>query len=315
MTTTAQGPSARRSLLGVSRQDLQQSMLGLATSSGTGARGFGQSIELAWKGLSKDVQVVSDLPLVRKLMSDGDEISLSNVVVHGAQALGLGAAALTMGAGALELADGKDVRERLDGCLDVATGGVIAETLLGSAPMALMLAPFAAAFGLMRGACGLMNGNENADPKQATQGLLEGARAVSIACARFGRLAQPLAEVGSVIGGVAAGMQLVRGGIELDQSVKAHSLKGEVEGLSDMGISAGLVLTATGIGAVPGVALMAVAAAAPLLYSVSTSFRGWADRELDAHQQGLKSAVSHVESLTKPIVSSAKAAWSGLVYG
>ena len=267
------------------------------------APGLGQGIELAWSGLSQQVRQVSQMPVLNKLISVAQEQKVADVVTRGAQGLGLAAAAVSVGAGAVKLIEHGNASQKLEGCFDVATGGAIAATLVGCSAAALVMAPVAAVCGVVGGGMALLHGNEAGDAKAATQGALNGSRALAVACSRMGEVSRPLAIAGNLVGGLAAGIQMVRGAIELDRGVRTHQLSGEIDGLSDMGISAGLLLASTGVGIIPGVALMAVAGATPVLYSLSKAFHGWADKELQAHQGGLQGVVDRGEKLVHPLAS------------
>jgi hypothetical protein len=264
-------------------------------SSSVSVRGVGRNIELVWKDLAHDVHEVCDLPVLRQLNTAQTQ-ELFSTVRDVAKGVGLAASGVSLAAGVYKLVHPGDLEQKLDGCLDLAVSGAVATTLLNCSLAPLVLAPIAATLGIMRAVASAMPGHKGGADHVA-RGVLAGTRAVAISCAREGEATSVLSTVGAVVGNAASAVQMVWGGMQVVHGAKTHNLNTEVAGFCDLGLSVGTMLAATGVGTIPGLALVAVSGAASAVYAVSKGFHAWTDRHLEGQQEHLQSIIASGENL------------------
>ena len=285
-------------------------MIGIAD----GARNFGRSVAGAWKDLRKTVDRILDLPFVDERVSQAGEERIASVVVDVARGLGYGAAGISALSGVVKLTHSKSSKvKKLEGLMDIATAGVIATTVAGLAIAPAVLIPVVAAMGVVKGAMIFKDGFDKGDFRREVQGLLGGTRSAGTVSRRLGkalsnwsRVSSVLAVTGSVLGAAAGAIQVVRGFTDVSKGLKEKYNAKELQGLTDIGMATGLLLTATGLGALPGVILTTVCGALRVGYAVSKKFRARVDPLLDRCEPAMAKVVAGVEKVAAPVLKVAR---------
>lgn len=273
---------------------------------GNATRNIGKDMAKFYKSLGKTLDRVFHFPFIENHFSDQQEKKITEVVSSIVQVAGFGAAGVAGALGVVKIVSKKsDKIRRVEGMMDIATAGVIATTMAGLGLAPMILAPVAASLGALRGGLKFHKGYVGGDDREAFSGALDSTRSVGTVASRLGGLGLAsgvLGAAGAVLGTAAGGLQLIRGFYDVSRGLKAQSNSREVGGLTDMGIAAGMLLAATGVGAVPAIALTATCVVGKLLYSVSKGVRHRVDPVIDKLEPALAKGVHAVEWAGKPLL-------------
>ena len=265
-------------------------------------RDAGKGIAGAWEDIRKHIDRVFKLPIVSEHISEGTKKTISEVVTTGMKVAGFATAGVAGVAGIVKLTDKKDKVRRVEGAGDVVTAGVIASTVGGLSGVAAVLAPLGFTLGMAKGGLKFAKAFKEGDGRLEVQGALDATRGLGGLASRAGHWSGLLATAGMLMGVAAGGIQLVRGAIDLNRGLDTNNKAKQLEGLTDVGMAVGMMLTATGVGTVPGIVLTVASGAVRVLYAVSKKFRKRTDGFLDKHQGHLNKVANGVEFVVKPVI-------------
>lgn len=285
------------------------------------AKSVGGALKGAWKDLEGHIRNVLSLPEVGERISPETRQRLTDTVVDVATYVGYTAAGIQGLAGLYKIVSGRkqgELARVLEGSLDLATSAVIATTIAGVPGVPLVLGPLAAVLGVTRGGYNALVGYRKGDSRHEIQGFLDSTRSLGIFFRLLGSLSPALATTGAILGPIAGAVQLSRGYYDLTTGIKEGSKKKQVQGLADVGTAVGLTMSLTGLGTIPGVALVAVSTGAKVLYQFNDRFQAWSDRRLDTLRPGLEKVTAKVDAAVEPLLEKVRpliARWTGVERG
>ena len=269
------------------------------------AKDVGTSLRDVWKDLKKKVGDVLEIPQVEQVIDPADREKVADVVLTVARGLGYTAAGVQGLGGAYKLVKGfktGSTGQKLEGLFDLTTSAAVATTIAGLGVVPLVLGPLAATMGVARGAFNTVAGFKSGDARQEIQGLLDTTRSASVGLRMLGQHVGGLGVAGAVLGPIAGAIQLSRGYYDLSTGLAKKNKPKQVQGLTDIATAVGLTASLTGVGTIPGIALMAVAMGSRVLYQFNDRFEAWADRRLDKWEPGLNKAVKAVDRVVEPVI-------------
>ena len=270
------------------------------------AKDVGTSLRDVWKDLKKKVSDVLEIPQVEQVIDPADREKVTDVILTVARGLGYTAAGVQGLGGAYKLVKGfktGSTGQKLEGLSDLTTSAAVATTIAGLGIVPLVLGPLAATMGVARGAFNTVAGFKSGDGRQEIQGLLDTTRSASVGLRMLGQHVSGLGVAGAVLGPIAGAIQLSRGYYDLSTGLAQKSKPKQVQGLTDIATAVGLTASLTGVGTIPGIALMAVAMGSRVLYQFNDRFEAWADRRLDKWEPGLSNAVKTVDKVVEPVIA------------
>lgn len=270
------------------------------------AKDVGTSLRDVWKDLKKKVGDVLEIPQVEQVIDPADREKIADVVLTVARGLGYTAAGVQGLGGAYKLVKGfktGSTGQKLEGLFDLTTSAAVATTIAGLGIVPLVLGPLAATMGVARGAFNTVAGFKSGDARQEIQGLLDTTRSASVGLRMLGQHVGGLGVAGAVLGPIAGAIQLSRGYYDLSTGLAKKNKPKQVQGLTDIATAVGLTASLTGVGTIPGIALMAVAMGSRVLYQFNDRFEAWADRRLDKWEPGLAKAVNTVDKVVEPVIA------------
>ncbi len=270
------------------------------------AKDVGTSLRDVWKDLKKKVGDVLEIPQVEQVIDPADRQKVTDVILTVARGLGYTAAGVQGLGGAYKLAKGVrtgNTGQKLEGLFDLTTSAAVATTIAGLGIVPLVMGPVAAAMGVARGSYNTVAGFKSGDGRQEIQGLLDTTRSASVGLRMLGQHVAGLGVAGAVLGPIAGAIQLSRGYYDLSTGLAKENKPKQVQGLSDIATAVGLTASLTGVGTIPGIALVAVAMGARVLYQFNDRFEAWADRKLDKWAPTLQKAVKGVDKVVEPIIA------------
>ena len=229
--------------------------------------------------------------------------SVTRVLVDTARVVGFAAAGFTGLAGIAKMTDHKASKaRRLEGAADLMTAGAIAGTVGGLAIAPVILIPVAAAIGILRGAVQFHSGHNGGDVRLSSQGIIDGSRSTSTLLKHSGMQSAAAATLGGLLGTAAACFQLVRGFVDISRGVKSDNRGKEINGLTDVAMATGLLLTAAGVAAPVGIGIAIAAGIAKVSYAVIKPAHKKMDQWMTKHDPALTKAVLTVEKVATPVV-------------
>ncbi len=274
------------------------------------AQSVGTALRDVWSDLKSKVGEVLNLPEVEQRFSPEAREKALETVVQVARGLGYAAAGVQGIGGIYKLKDGfkKNSTERkLDGVFDLTTSAAVGTAIAGLGAVPLVLGPLAATLGVVRGGYNAVTGFAKGDTRAEVQGALDATRSASIGFRLLGNQVALLGTVGAVLAPIAGAIQFGRGLVDLSSGLAEEKKDKQVQGLSDIATAVGLTASLTGIGTIPGLALVATAMGGRVLYQFNEKFQGLTDQKLDDWQPQLQTAVDGVEKVTKPILNAGRA--------
>jgi hypothetical protein len=267
------------------------------------AKDLGTGVRDIWEDLRKKVTDVLHLPQVERVFDPMAREKTTEIIMTVARGLGYTAAGVQGLGGIYKLVDGHkkgNTGQTLEGLFDLATAGAVASTIAGLGIVPLIMGPVAATMGTVRGAYNAVAGFKKGDGRQEIQGLLDGTRNTSVFLRLLGQRVAGLGLAGMVLGPIAGAIQLSRGYYDLSSGLAEKSKPKQVQGLTDIATAVGLTASLTGVGTIPGIALMAVAMGSRVLYQFNHKFEKWANKKLDDWAPGLNRATEKVEKWVEP---------------
>jgi hypothetical protein len=273
------------------------------------AKDLGTGLKDVWDDLRKKVSDVLKLPQVERVIDPAARERTTEIILTVARGLGYTAAGVQGLGGVYKLISGYqegNTSQKLDGLTDVATAGAVATTIAGLGIVPLIMGPVAAAMGVARGGYNAVAGFKKGDARQEIQGLLDTTRSASVGLRLLGQHATGLGVAGMVLGPIAGAIQLSRGYYDLSSGLAEKSQPKQVQGLTDIATAVGLTASLTGVGTIPGIALMAVAMGARVLYQFHDGFETWTNRKLDTWEPALTKATNKVESVAAPVIETVR---------
>lgn len=270
------------------------------------AKDLGVGLKDTWDDLRKKVLDVLKLPQVERVIDPEAREKTTEIILGIARGLGYTAAGVQGLGGFYKLARGikkGNTSQKLDGLTDIATAGAVATTIAGLGIVPLVMGPVAAAMGVARGSYNAIAGFRTGNARQEIQGLLDTTRSASVCLRLLGQHVAGLGLAGMVLGPIAGGIQLSRGYYDLSSGLAEKSKPKQVQGLTDIATAVGLTASLTGVGTIPGIALMAVAMGTRVLYQFSDRFEGWMNKRLEKWAPGLSKATSKVEHVVDPMLA------------
>lgn len=273
------------------------------------AKNLGTGLRDVWNGLREKVGELLELPQVEQVLDPATRERTAEVVVAIACGLGYSAAGVQGLGGAYKLASGfrkGSTSQKLDGLTDLTTAAAVATTIAGLGVVPLVMGPVAAVMGIARGGYNAVSGFKTGDARQEIQGLLDTTRSASVGLRLLGQQVGGLATAGMLLGPVACAIQLCRGYYDLSSGLAQNRKPKQVQGLSDIATAVGLTATLTGIGTIPGIALMSAAMGARVLYQFNDRFEAWADQKLDGWGPNLSRATETVERWAEPVLQTVR---------
>ncbi len=270
------------------------------------AKDLGGGLRDVWKDLKNKVNDVLDIPQLEKVIDSRTRERTTEVVLQVAQGLGYAAAGVQGLGGVYKLIRGskdQNTGQKIDGLFDITTSAAVATTIAGLGIVPLILGPVAATMGVVRGGYNAVAGFKKGDGRQEIQGVLDATRSASVGLRIVGQNIAGFGVAGMVLGPIAGAIQLARGYYDLSSGLAEESKPKQLQGLTDIATAVGLTAALTGVGTIPGIALVAVAMGARVLYQFNDSFETKADRVLEKWTPGLEKAVSTVDRLIEPLLS------------
>lgn len=270
-----------------------------------GAQTVGNALRNTWDDLSKKISGLLQLGDLDTRISPEFREKATEVVMATAKGLGYTAAGLQGVGGLVKLSKGikgKNLGFKIDGVFDLTTSAAVATTIAGLPVGPLILGPVAAGMGVLRGGYNAVSGFRKGDGRQEIQGGLDMARSASVGLRLMSHHSAALGAAGKFLGPVAGVIQAGRGYYDLSAGLAKSDKSKQVQGLTDIAAAAGLTVAMTGLGTIPGIALVAAAMGAKILYKVNDSFGKKVDRKLDDWNDGLKSAVKTVDKFVNPVI-------------
>ncbi len=270
------------------------------------AKDVGTSLRDVWKDLKKKVGDVLEIPQVEQIIEPAEREKVTQVILSVARGLGYTAAGVQGIGGAYKLVKGVqtgNTGQKLEGLFDLTTSAAVATTIAGLGIVPLVMGPVAAAMGVARGSYNAVAGFKSGDGRQEIQGLLDATRSASVGLRMLGQHVAGLGVAGAVLGPIAGAIQLSRGYYDLSTGLAKESKPKQVQGLTDIATAVGLTASLTGVGTIPGIALVAVAMGSRVLYQFNDRFEAWADKKLDSWSPALQKVVSRVDKAIEPIIT------------
>lgn len=269
------------------------------------AESLGEGVGKTWHSLKDKVSEILDIPESVVKADPEDMDKMASVVVKVAKGLGFAAAGVQGLGGVYKLSKGikeKDTGRKLDGVFDLTMAAAVGTTVAGLPVGPLILGPIAAAMGVTRGTYNGVKGFRTGDTRKEVQGFVDGTRSLSVGLKFMNQYSPALGLAGAILSPVVGAIQMTRGFIDLSTGLEVENKEKQVRGLTDMAAAVGLVASATGIGTIPGIALLGAAMGARVLYQLNDKFQDWSDKKLDHWQPSLKRGVKVVEAGFSPVV-------------
>lgn len=269
------------------------------------AKDLGTGLKDLWGDLRKKVTDILHLPQVEQVLDPASREHATDVILTIAKSLGYTAAGVQGLGGIYKLVRGHkkmDTSQKLEGLLDVTTAGAVATTIAGLGVVPLIMGPVAATMGVIRGGYNAVAGFKKGDARQEIQGLLDTTRSASVGLRLLGQHVGGLGVAGMVLAPIAGAIQLSRGYYDLSSGLAEESKPKQVQGLTDIATAVGLTASLTGVGTIPGIALMAVAMGSRVLYQFNDRFENWTNKKLDKWAPGLTRATDAVDRWTDPLI-------------
>lgn len=270
------------------------------------AKDLGGGLRDVWKDLKNKVSDVLDLPQLEQVVDPRTRERTTEVVLQVAQGLGYAAAGVQGLGGVYKLIRGSKTHntgQKIDGLFDVTTSAAVATTIAGLGIVPLILGPVAATMGVVRGGYNAVAGFKEGDGRQEIQGVLDATRSASVGLRILGQSVAGFGVAGMILGPIAGAIQLARGYYDLSSGLAQESKPKQIQGLTDIATAVGLTAALTGVGTIPGIALVAVAMGTRVLYQFNDAFEAKADRVLERWTPGLERAVSNVDRVIEPLIS------------
>jgi hypothetical protein len=270
------------------------------------AKDIGTGLRDVWVDLRKKVMDVLKLPQVEQVIDPQARERATEAILTVARGLGYTAAGVQGLGGLYKVISGHkkaNTSQKIDGLTDLATAGAVATTIAGMGVLPLVLGPVAAAMGVARGSYHAVTGFKTGNARQEIQGLLDATRSASVGLRLLGQHVAGLGVAGMVLGPIAGIIQLSRGYYDLSSGLAEKSKPKQVQGLTDIATAVGLTASLTGVGTIPGIALMSVAMGTRVLYQFSDRFESWMNRRLDTWAPGLTRATDRVERWSEPAIA------------
>ena len=269
------------------------------------AESLGEGLGKTWHSLKDKVSNVLDIP-ESVVKADPESMDkMASVVVKVAKGLGFAAAGVQGFGGIYKLTKGvkeKDTGKKIGGIFDITMALAVGTTVAGLPMGPLVLGPVAAAMGVARGSYNGVKGFKTGDTRKEVQGLVDGTRSLSVGLKFMGQHSSALGMAGAILSPVVGAIQMTRGFIDLSTGLEVENKEKQIRGITDMAAAVGLVASATGIGTIPGIALLGAAMGARVLYQFSDKFQAWTDKRLDKWEPTLKRGTKVVEAGFKPII-------------
>jgi hypothetical protein len=269
------------------------------------AKDLGTGLKDVWEDLRKKVLDVLELPQVERVLDPASRERTTEIILTVARGLGYTAAGVQGLGGVYKLINGYkkgNTSQKLDGLTDITTAGAVATTIAGLGIVPLIMGPVAAAMGVTRGAYNAVKGFKTGNARQEIQGLLDTTRSASVGLRLLGQHLAGLGLAGMVLGPIAGGIQFSRGYYDLSSGLAEKSKPKQVQGLTDIATAVGLTASLTGVGTIPGIALMAVAMGTRVLYQFNDRFENWMNKKLDKWEPGLTRATDKVGQIVDPMI-------------
>lgn len=269
------------------------------------AKDLGVGLKDTWDDLRRKVLDFLKLPQVESVIDPASRERTTEIVLAVARGLGYSAAGVQGLGGIYKLARGikkGNTSQKLDGLTDIATAGAVATTIAGLGIVPLVMGPVAAAMGVARSGYNAVAGFRTGNARQEIQGLLDTTRSASVCLRLLGQHVAGLGLAGMVLGPIAGGIQLSRGYYDLSSGLAEKSKPKQIQGLTDIATAVGLTASLTGVGTIPGIALMAVAMGTRVLYQFNDRFENWMNHKLDKWAPGLTKATDKVDKWTAPAI-------------
>lgn len=269
------------------------------------AKDLGTGLKDVWEDLRKKVLDVLELPQVERVLDPASRERTTEIILTVARGLGYTAAGVQGLGGVYKLINGYkkgNTSQKLDGLTDITTAGAVATTIAGLGIVPLIMGPVAAAMGVTRGAYNAVKGFKTGNARQEIQGLLDTTRSASVGLRLLGQHVAGLGLAGMVLGPIAGGIQFSRGYYDLSSGLAEKSKPKQVQGLTDIATAVGLTASLTGVGTIPGIALMAVAMGTRVLYQFNDRFENWMNKKLDRWEPGLTRATDKVGQIVDPMI-------------